>query len=38
MSSIGKIEKKTNTRYLNFYEMEAHSLPVLVCILLSDQL
>ena len=24
MSSIGKIEKKTDTRYLNFYEMEAH--------------
>ena len=24
MSKIGKIEKKTNTRYLNFYEMEAH--------------
>lgn len=23
MSSIGKIEKKTDTRYLNFYEMEA---------------
>ena len=24
MSKIGKIEKKTNTPYLNFYEMEAH--------------
>ena len=24
MSKIGKIEKKTNTRYLNFYEVEAH--------------
>ena len=24
MSSIGKIEKKTDTRYLNFYEMEAN--------------
>ncbi len=24
MSRIGKIEKKTNTRFLNFYEMEAH--------------
>ena len=24
MSRIGKIEKKTNTPYLNFYEMEAH--------------
>ena len=23
MSSIGKIEKKTNTRFLNFYELEA---------------
>ena len=23
MSNIGKIEKKTNTRFLNFYEMEA---------------
>ena len=23
MSSIGKIEKKTNTRFLNFYEFEA---------------
>ena len=24
MSKIGKIEKKTDTRFLNFYEMEAH--------------
>ena len=24
MSRIGKIEKKTDTRFLNFYEMEAH--------------
>lgn len=24
MSKVGKIEKKTNTRYLNFYEVEAH--------------
>ena len=23
MSSIGKIEKKTDTRFLNFYEFEA---------------
>ena len=23
MSKIGKIEKKTNTRFLNFYEVEA---------------
>ena len=23
MSKIGKIEKKTNTRFLNFYELEA---------------
>ena len=23
MSSVGKIEKKTNTRFLNFYEFEA---------------
>ena len=24
MSNIGKIEKKTDTPYLNFYEVEAH--------------